>query len=171
VVGLGDTDVSSDQQCSGSESGSTGSTCFWASRIRILLSSSKNSKKNLDSYYIVTSFGLLSFIDKNWSKIVLFENIWRVAGRAEDSCSSGPQQKQEGNIVSLIVSGKNTIFVVLFYTCIWHRFVSEEKIWKLDFFCIHSIIVVNFYAFGAYLKTLFLKSRRNGTGTLYFFNF
>jgi hypothetical protein len=39
---------------SGSESGSgsTGSTCFWASwfRIRILLSPSKNSEKNLDSY-------------------------------------------------------------------------------------------------------------------------
>jgi hypothetical protein len=55
-------------QCSGS-----GSTCFWASRIRIhypevwirlririLLSSSKNSKKNLDSHCFVTSFGLLS---------------------------------------------------------------------------------------------------------------
>jgi hypothetical protein len=50
-------------QCCGSESGSTGSTCFWAIRIhysevwirirlwiriRILLSSCKNSKKNLD---------------------------------------------------------------------------------------------------------------------------
>jgi len=34
-------------QCCGSGSGSTGSTCFWASRI--LLSSYKNSKKNLDS--------------------------------------------------------------------------------------------------------------------------
>ncbi len=45
-------------QYSGSRS--TGSTCFWASRIRILLSSSKNSKKNLDSYCFVTSFGLLS---------------------------------------------------------------------------------------------------------------
>jgi hypothetical protein len=42
------------QQCcgSGSETGSTGSTCFWTSwiRIRILLSLSKNSKKNLDFY-------------------------------------------------------------------------------------------------------------------------
>jgi hypothetical protein len=57
-------------QCcgSGSESGSTGSTCFWASRIRILLwiririllSSCKNSKKNLDSYYLVTLFDFLS---------------------------------------------------------------------------------------------------------------
>ncbi len=57
-------------QCSGSESGST---CFWASwfririhqsevwiRIRILLSSCKNSKKNLDSYYFVTLFDFLS---------------------------------------------------------------------------------------------------------------
>jgi hypothetical protein len=35
--------------------------CFWASRIRILLSSSKNSKKNLDSYCFVTSFGLFIF--------------------------------------------------------------------------------------------------------------
>jgi hypothetical protein len=49
-------------QCcgSGSESGagSTGSTCFWASwiRIRILLSLSKYSKKNLDFYCFVTSF-------------------------------------------------------------------------------------------------------------------
>jgi hypothetical protein len=34
-------------QCSGSGSESGfGSTCFWASRIRILLSASKNSKKN-----------------------------------------------------------------------------------------------------------------------------
>ncbi len=32
-------------QCCGS--GSTGSTCFWASRIRILLSSCKNSRKTL----------------------------------------------------------------------------------------------------------------------------
>ncbi len=50
------------QQCCGS--GSLGSICFWATRIRIrqsgvririLLSSSKNSKKNLDSYCFVTS--------------------------------------------------------------------------------------------------------------------
>jgi hypothetical protein len=47
-------------QCSGSESGST---CFWASRIRIriLLSSSKTSKKNLGSYCFVTYFGLFFF--------------------------------------------------------------------------------------------------------------
>ncbi len=56
-------------QCSGS--GSTGSTCFWASRIRnhlsqvwirlrIRLSSCKNSKKNLDSFYFVTLFDFLS---------------------------------------------------------------------------------------------------------------
>ncbi len=47
-------------QCCGSESGSgsTGSTCFWASRI--LLSSCKNSKKNLYSYCFVTLFDFLS---------------------------------------------------------------------------------------------------------------
>ncbi len=38
----------------------SGSTCFWAFRIRILLSSCKNSKKNLDSYYFVTLFDFLS---------------------------------------------------------------------------------------------------------------
>ncbi len=66
-------------QCCGSESGSIGSTCFWASwiriririhksevwiririlfwiRIRILLSLSNYSKKNLDFYCFVTSF-------------------------------------------------------------------------------------------------------------------
>ena len=61
------------KQCSGSESesGSNGSTCFWASRIRIhqsevwiririLLSSCKSSKKNLDPYYFVTLFDFLS---------------------------------------------------------------------------------------------------------------
>ncbi len=57
-------------QCcgSGSESGSTGSTCFWSSwmRIRILLSLSKNSTKNLDFYCIVTSFWL--FIFEKWCK-------------------------------------------------------------------------------------------------------
>jgi hypothetical protein len=57
------------KQCcgSGSESGS-GSTCFWASwirillwiRIRILLSSCKNSKKTFDSYFFVTLFDFLS---------------------------------------------------------------------------------------------------------------
>jgi hypothetical protein len=37
--------------------------CFRASRIRIriFLSASKNSKKNLDSYCFVTSFGLIVF--------------------------------------------------------------------------------------------------------------
>ncbi len=57
------------RQCCGSGSGSTGSTCFWPSWIRIyqsevwiririwiLRSPSKTSKKNLDSYYFVTSF-------------------------------------------------------------------------------------------------------------------
>jgi hypothetical protein len=41
----------------------TGSTCFWASwiRIRILLSSCKNSiKKTHDSYYFVTLFDFLT---------------------------------------------------------------------------------------------------------------
>jgi hypothetical protein len=42
------------RQCSGSESGSTGFPCFLASRI--LLSSSKNNKKNLESYYFFESF-------------------------------------------------------------------------------------------------------------------
>jgi hypothetical protein len=48
-------------QCCGSGSES-GSTCFWASRIRIriLLSSCKNSKKNPDFYYFVTLFDFLS---------------------------------------------------------------------------------------------------------------
>ncbi len=50
-------------------SGSTGSTCFWTSRIRIhqsevwiriLLSLCKNSKKNLNSFYFVTLFDFLS---------------------------------------------------------------------------------------------------------------
>ncbi len=55
------------KQCcgSGSEfgSGSTGSKCFWASwiRIRILLSLSKFSKKNLDLYSFVTSFWLFIY--------------------------------------------------------------------------------------------------------------
>ncbi len=40
-------------------SGSTGSTCFWASRI--LLSLCKNSKKNLNSYYFVTLFDFFIF--------------------------------------------------------------------------------------------------------------
>jgi hypothetical protein len=57
-------------QCSGA--GSTGSTCFLGlpdpdpqvrgmdPPIRILLSSCKNSKKNLDSFYLVTLFDVLS---------------------------------------------------------------------------------------------------------------
>ncbi len=52
------TNFRSSLQCCGS--GSTGSTCFWASRIWILLSSCKNSKKNLDSYNFVTLFDYLS---------------------------------------------------------------------------------------------------------------
>ncbi len=47
-------------QCCGS--GSVGSVCFWISWIwiQIFLSSSKNSKKNLDSYCFVTFFDFLS---------------------------------------------------------------------------------------------------------------
>ncbi len=52
------------RQCCGSESGfgSVGSVCFWASWIwiRILLSPSKNSTKNLDSYCVVTFLDFLS---------------------------------------------------------------------------------------------------------------
>jgi hypothetical protein len=67
--------ISAFYQCCGSGSKS-GSTCFWASRIRIhfsevwiririllwiriLLSLCKNSKKNLDSYYFATLFDFL----------------------------------------------------------------------------------------------------------------
>ncbi len=50
----------SGNQCCGSGSGSTGSTCFWASWIRILLSLSKNGKKNLDFYCSVTCFWLFT---------------------------------------------------------------------------------------------------------------
>jgi hypothetical protein len=68
VSGTEHTDLALNQCCG---SGSTGSTCFWASRIRILLSevwiririllsSCKNSKTNLDSYYFVTLFKFLS---------------------------------------------------------------------------------------------------------------
>ncbi len=59
-----------------SESGSTGSTCFWASGstcfwaswilIRILLSLSKNCKKSLDFYCFVTFFLLFTF--EQWCK-------------------------------------------------------------------------------------------------------
>ncbi len=61
-------------KCCGSGSASTGSTYFWASwtrihqsevciriRIWILLSPSKKSKKNLDSYCFMTSFWLFIF--------------------------------------------------------------------------------------------------------------
>ncbi len=75
VVEVSSVPMQSSGQCcgSGSESGSTGSTCFWTSWIRIriyqsdvwiqiririwiLLSPSKKSKKNLDSYCFVTFF-------------------------------------------------------------------------------------------------------------------
>jgi hypothetical protein len=46
--------------------GSVGSVCFWVSwiRIRSLLSSCKNSKKNLDSYCFVTLFYLFFIFEK-----------------------------------------------------------------------------------------------------------
>ncbi len=64
------------KHCCGSGSGFTASTWFWASwirsrirsRIRILLSFSKNNKKNLDFYCFVTSFWL--FIFEKWCKCV-----------------------------------------------------------------------------------------------------
>ncbi len=89
------------QQCCGS--GSTGSTCFWTSRIRIhksevwiririwmLLSSCKNSKKNLDSYYFVTLFDFLSLKkdvnvpsksnkQKKFNKKLVFDGILKVS--------------------------------------------------------------------------------------------
>ncbi len=46
-------------QCCGS--GSVGSICFWASWIRILLSSSKKSKRNLNSYCFMQCCGSLTF--------------------------------------------------------------------------------------------------------------
>ncbi len=47
------------QECSGSGTFWYGSESGWI-RIRLLLSSCKNSKKNLDSYYFVTLFDFLS---------------------------------------------------------------------------------------------------------------
>ncbi len=49
--------------------GSTGSTCFWASRIRILLLLSKNNKKNHVFSCFVTTFWL--FIFEKWCVNVL----------------------------------------------------------------------------------------------------
>jgi hypothetical protein len=71
-------------------SGSVGSVCFWASRIlihyevriRILLSSSKNSKKNLDSYCFVTSFLLPSW----WS-------LTKIAGSGSRAGSGSVSQR------------------------------------------------------------------------------
>jgi hypothetical protein len=84
-------DAHPDYQCCGSESGSTGSTCFWAFWIRIhlsevwiriririllwiriLLSSCKNSKKNLDSYLFVTLFDFSSL--KNYVNVASKRN-------------------------------------------------------------------------------------------------
>ncbi len=71
-------------QCCGSGSGSTGSTCFWASwirihqsalwiRIRILLLSCKNRKKNHDSIYLLTLLDFLSL--KNDVNVASKSNI------------------------------------------------------------------------------------------------
>ncbi len=76
VISLG---LLSLKQCSGSGSqpgsGSTGSTCFWVSRIRIrlLLSSNKNSKKNLDFYSFVTFLGL--FVFEEWFNCTLQKGL------------------------------------------------------------------------------------------------
>jgi hypothetical protein len=99
-------------QCCGSGSGST---CFWVSRIRtrihlsevwiririllwirILPSSCKNSKKNLDSYYFVTLFDFLSlkndikvasksnkqknFVKKNCFLLASWRSMTKIAG-------------------------------------------------------------------------------------------
>jgi hypothetical protein len=81
---------------SGSESGSNGSTCFLASRIRIrlwirvLLSPCKNNKKNLESYYFVTVFDFLSLKNNvsNLRKVTSRKNCvkklvfcWHLEGR------------------------------------------------------------------------------------------
>ncbi len=69
-------------QCCGSESG--GSVCFWASRIRILLSSRKKGKKNLYFYRFVTSFfDFLSF--KTVRFFLYLESHWRRAGSGSES--------------------------------------------------------------------------------------
>ncbi len=88
-------------QCCGS--GSTRSTCFWASwirirfyqsevwtRIQILLSTSKKRKKNLDSFCFVTSFWLFIFENdghvpskSNKQKTVLKKLVfcWHIEGQ------------------------------------------------------------------------------------------
>jgi hypothetical protein len=78
--------VDSHRQCCGSESGS-GSTCFWASWIRIrihqsevwiririwiLLSPSKKSKKNLFSFCFVTSFCTYMYLQEVKRKKLFF---------------------------------------------------------------------------------------------------
>ncbi len=62
-------------QCCGSGSGSTGSTCFWASwiRILILLSLTKNSKKNLDFYcffLLLLDFFKISILLASWTSLM-----------------------------------------------------------------------------------------------------
>ena len=74
----------------GSRSGSrSGSTSQKEVRIRILLSSCKNNKKNLDSYYFVTLFDVISLKNdvnvpsKSNQQKNLFEKIvfcWRLEG-------------------------------------------------------------------------------------------
>ncbi len=101
-------------QCCGSESGSTGSTCFWSSwiriqseawiriwiRIRILLSSSKNSKKTLISTVLWLLFEFLplkndvkvpskSNMQKNcFFKICFLLASWRSMMKIEGSVSA-----------------------------------------------------------------------------------
>jgi hypothetical protein len=104
------------KQCCGSESGSTGSTCFWASRIRIrihlsevwiriLQSSCKNSKKNFDSSYFVTLFEFLTLKnDENGAskshkpkklckKISFLLASWRSKTKTEGSRSGSISQR------------------------------------------------------------------------------
>jgi hypothetical protein len=76
-------------------SGPGKSICFRASRIRILLSASKNSKKNIDSYCFVTSLWL--FIFEKWYKCTISsksnkqKNIfcWRHEGQVTKIARSG----------------------------------------------------------------------------------
>ncbi len=60
------------------------SVCFWASWIRILLSWSKNSKKNLDLYYFVTSLWLFIFKKRYkcaYKKWYAEKLCWRLEGQ------------------------------------------------------------------------------------------
>jgi len=94
-------------QCCGS-----GSTCFWASwiRIRILISLRKYSKKNLDFYCFVTSFWLFIFVKwckstfkkvkcrKTFKKISFLLASWRSMMKIEGSASrSGSISQRHGS--------------------------------------------------------------------------